>query len=130
MKRTSNKHNKHTKVRTAHQTGLIAESLAAWYLRAKGYRILETRYKTRYGEVDIIARHKNAIVFVEVKARQSGDDALSAVTHKMKTRIERAAQDYVSRHPAAQGLGMRFDFIAMSPPFFVRHLDNAWRPAT
>ena len=125
MKKTNQKNK-----RTTYQTGIIAEQIAIYALRLKGYRILAQRYKTRYGEIDIIARHKNAIVFIEVKARQGEDEALSAVTHKMKTRIENAARDYISRNPVVQELSVRFDFIAISPPFFFRHLDNAWRPAT
>lgn len=118
------------KPKTAHETGLIAETASVWFLRFKGYRILERRYKTRYGEIDIIARHKNTVVFVEVKARKDAEDALHAVTPKMKSRIERAALDYMARHEALQNMDVRFDFIAIAPPFFVRHLDNAWRPAT
>lgn len=121
---------KTNKPKTAHETGLIAETLAVWFLRLKGYRILARRYKTRYGEVDIIARHKNMIVFVEVKARKNAEDALNAVTLKMRSRIERAALDYMARHEKVRDMGMRFDFVAIVPPFFVRHLDNAWRPAT
>lgn len=116
--------------RTNHATGLLAETLALWLLRLKGYRILAQRYKTRYGEIDIIARKKNALVFIEVKARRSKIEALEAVTHKMTQRIEKAALDYIKRHPAVQGCAPRFDFIAISLPFFYRHLDNAWRPAT
>jgi putative endonuclease len=121
---------KNKTTRTSHRTGLIAERIAVWCLRAKGYRILAQRYKTRYGEIDIVARHKDTIVFIEVKARKLKNDALESVTHKMKTRIERAALLYIAQHEYAQDMGVRFDFIALSPPFFFRHLDNAWRPAT
>ena len=63
----------------AFRTGLSAESYAAAYLMAKGYRILAKRFRTPYGEIDIVARRRNLIVFIEVKARASLDDAAYAV---------------------------------------------------
>ena len=64
----------------AFRTGLSAESRAAALLMAKGYRILAKRFRTPYGEIDIVARKRNLLVFVEVKARASLDDAAYAVT--------------------------------------------------
>lgn len=118
------------KHRTAHSKGLLAETVAVWFLRVKGYRILARRYKSRFGEIDIIAARKQMIVFIEVKTRKNRNDALCAVTHNMRMRIEKAAQDYIARHRTAEDKILRFDFIALAPPFFIRHLDNAWRPAT
>jgi putative endonuclease len=59
----------------AFRLGLSAESRAAMLLMAKGYRIAARRFKTPFGEIDIVARRRNALVFVEVKARDSADDA-------------------------------------------------------
>jgi len=112
----------------AHRRGHMAESVAAVFLMLKGYRILSRRYKTPVGEIDIIARRGNAVVFVEVKTRKAIDTALESVTVKMKRRIERAGEYYLSTHPAEVGRDLRFDVIAISLPFFIRHLDNAWRP--
>ena len=55
----------------AFRTGISAESRAAAFLMAKGYRILAKRYRTPHGEIDIVARRRNLIAFVEVKARAS-----------------------------------------------------------
>ena|SRR5438046_3134045 len=55
----------------AFRTGVSAESRAAAFLMAKGYRILEKRFRTRYGEIDIVARRRNLVAFIEVKARAS-----------------------------------------------------------
>src|SRR6202011_2158397 len=59
----------------AFRTGLSAESRAAAYLMAKGYRILAKRFRTPYGEIDIVARRRNLLAFIEVKARASLDEA-------------------------------------------------------
>ena len=64
----------------AFRTGLSAESRAAAYLMAKGYRILAKRFRTPHGEIDIVAKRRNLIAFVEVKARATLDDAAFAVT--------------------------------------------------
>ena len=64
----------------AFRTGLSAESRAAAFLMAKGYRILAKRFRTPYGEIDLVARKRNLIAIIEVKARPSLDDAAYAVT--------------------------------------------------
>src|SRR5260221_6610880 len=71
----------------AFRTGLSAETRAAAYLMAKGYRILAKRFRTPHGEIDIVARRRNLIVFIEVKARASLDDAAYAVTPRQQQRI-------------------------------------------
>ena len=68
----------------AFRLGLSAESRAAAYLMAKGYRILAKRFRTPYGEIDIIARRRNLLAFVEVKARATLDDAAFAVTPRQQ----------------------------------------------
>lgn len=118
-----------SKKQKAYKQGVISEKLAAVFLRFKGYKILEQRFKTPVGEIDLIARKGKALVMVEVKQRRSIDEALESVTPKMRGRIERAALYYMHRHSGAQDLNLRFDLIAMQWPFLIRHLDNAWRPA-
>lgn len=100
---------------TSYQRGLRAEDMAAWFLRLRGYKILERRYKTPVGEVDVIARRGRCIVFVEVKARGTMDDALYAVQPKQVARVMRAGEYYMARHQLA-GREMRFDVIAVRPP--------------
>src|SRR6476469_4579760 len=76
----------------AFRTGLSAETRAAAFLMAKGYRILAQRFRTRYGEIDIVARRRNLLTFVEVKARATLDAAAYAVTARQQARIIEAAQ--------------------------------------
>src|ERR1700738_5338516 len=79
----------------AFRTGLSAETRAAAYLMAKGYRILAKRFRTPYGEIDIVARRRNLLAFIEVKARASLDEAAFAVTPRQQRRIIDAAQAWL-----------------------------------
>lgn len=114
--------------RKAYLKGLYGEYFAAIYLSFKGYRILERRFKTPAGEIDLVVTHGQTLVFVEVKTRNTIDDALSCFHPEMERRITRAANFFLSRYPGCNQLDMRFDFIAVAPFFHIRHLDNAWRP--
>ena len=74
------------------QKGRRAETIAAWFLIAKGYRILARRVRTRAGEIDIVARHRDSLVFVEVKARATLDSATIALHPAALRRIEAASR--------------------------------------
>jgi putative endonuclease len=106
----------------AFHTGLSAESRAAAFLIAKGYRILARRFKTPYGEIDVVARRRNLIAFVEVKARASLDDAAWAVTPRQQQRIINAAQAWLMAHPEHAEFEMRFDAMLIAPRSLPRHL--------
>src|SRR5271165_5044158 len=84
----------------AFRLGLSAESRAAMFLIAKGYRILARRFKTPFGEIDIVARRRRALVFLEVKARERADEAAEYVTGRGKQRIVAAAELWLARNPA------------------------------
>jgi putative endonuclease len=94
--------------------GISGENLACSELRRRGYAIVERRYRTRLGEIDIIAKDGNTIVFVEVKARLTDDfgGAAAAVTAWKQRRIARMAMDYLSRHRLHE-CPCRFDVIAI-----------------
>ena len=81
--------------------GRRAETIAAWYLRAKGYRIIARRVRTHAGEIDIIARHRDSLIFVEVKARATLDIALFALHPAALRRIEAASRVLAPRYGAA-----------------------------
>lgn len=84
------------------------------------------RYKTPVGEIDLIVHKKGMLVFVEVKARKTLEEAAQSITKRMQGRITRAGQYYISQNPHWGDKEIRFDVITVSPPFFIRHLDNAW----
>lgn len=110
----------------AFRLGLSAESRAAMLLLAKGYRIVARRWKTPFGEIDIVARRGRALVFVEVKARARIDDAAEAVTERTKRRIVAAAELWLARHADDVGRDIRFDVMLVAPGRIPRHLANAF----
>lgn len=81
-----------TERRRRDRKGRRAETVAAWFLVAKGYRILARRVRTRAGEIDIVARHRDSLVFVEVKARATLDSAIFALHPSALRRIEAASR--------------------------------------
>jgi putative endonuclease len=109
----------------AFQLGLSAESRAAMLLIAKAYRIVARRWKTPFGEIDIVARRRRSLVFVEVKARASADDAAEAVTERSKSRIVGAAEFWLASHPDDVNAEIRFDVI-LAPGKMPRHIANAF----
>ncbi len=106
----------------AFRTGLSAESRAAVSLMAKGYRILAKRYRTPYGEIDLVAKRRNLLAFIEVKARASLDEAAYAVTSRQQRRIIEAAQAWLMAHPEHAEFEMRFDVMLIAPRHLPRHL--------
>jgi putative endonuclease len=110
----------------AFHRGLSAESRAALLLIAKAYRILARRWKTPFGEIDIVARRRGVLVFVEVKARASMDAALEAVTERARQRIAAAAELWRARHPQHANGEIRFDVIVVTPGRMPRHIANAF----
>jgi len=106
----------------AFRTGLSAESRAAAFLIAKGYRILARRYRTPHGEIDLVARKRNLLAFIEVKARASLDEAAYAVTPRQQARIIDAAQGWLAAHPEHAEFDLRFDAILIAPRHLPRHL--------
>ena len=96
------------------QFGQRSELLAAHYLKLKGYRILETNYRAATGEIDIIARDKKTIVFVEVKARSSRrfGSPKAAVTPAKQRKISMAALEYLKR-TAQPNARARFDVVSI-----------------
>jgi len=99
----------------AFRTGLSAEARAAAYLVADGYRILAQRFKTRCGEIDIVAQRRNLVAFVEVKARARLDDAAYAVTPRQQQRIIDAARAWLAAHPEHAECELRFDALLIAP---------------
>ena len=97
-----------------HALGISGEELACAELQRRGYAILERRYRTRAGEIDIVARDRGTVVFVEVKTRSGGafGGAAAAVTAWKQRRVTHLALEYLSRHGLHQ-CPCRFDVVAI-----------------
>lgn len=115
-----------SKKQQSYERGLLAEKLAAGYLRLKGYKILRTRYKTPVGEIDLVAAKGDALVMVEVKARNDTASALESIDMKSQQRIENATLHFLASFPEFSSYGVRFDVIAFGRGYSLTHLDNAW----
>jgi putative endonuclease len=105
----------------ANRQGALAERLAAFLLRLKGYRILASRYRIRGGEIDIIAHRADTIAFVEVKVRPTLDEARAAIDEIKRRRISRAARTWLASNPWAAPLTWRGDAVFVAPWRFPRH---------
>ncbi len=95
--------------------GKAGEDCACRELERRGYAILARRYRSRYGEIDIIARDGPTVVFVEVKGRTSsrfGEPAEAVTLHK-QTRVTAMAEDYLARHRLLN-VPCRFDVVAIA----------------
>jgi putative endonuclease len=110
----------------AFQTGISAESRAAIFLIAKGFRILARRWRSPVGEIDIVARRRSLLVFVEVKARASLDDAAWSVTDRQRGRIAAAAEAWLARYPDQRIRDIRFDAMLVAPRRIPRHIIAAF----
>ena len=101
--------------RTSYSTGLWAEFLARNYLRLHGFRIVQSRYitgrNTHRAEIDIIARRRNLLIFIEVKHRPDLHAVFDAIASHQSARLRRAAETYIARTGWAGDA--RFDVIAV-----------------
>ncbi len=93
------------------------ETLAAQHLQEKRYQIIERNWHCRYGEIDLIARDDETLVFIEVKTRraQTTEDAFASVTPTKQQRFIAAVHEYLDQHADEETL-WRIDVIAIALP--------------
>ena len=112
--------------KTTYKTGLNAERMCRIALRLKFYRILAQRYKTPFGEIDVIAARGNTVVAVEVKFRATRDAAVESISVQQQARIANALQYFIMRKPCLANFNLRFDVMLASPARWPTHIKNAW----
>jgi putative endonuclease len=102
-------------MRDSYKFGKDSEAVAAKYLKNKGYKIIEQNYRNRIGEIDIIAKDKNALVFVEVKARKSNyfGSAKWGVTPTKQRKMSMVALQYL-KETNQVNTKARFDVVAIN----------------
>jgi putative endonuclease len=113
------------KRQAAERGGRRAETLAAWWLRLKGWQILGQRVRTPVGEVDLVVRRGRTLAFVEVKARADDGQAALALDDFRLRRVARAAEALTARY-ARPGDTIRIDALFVVPGRLPRHLANVW----
>ena len=111
----------------AYRRGHRSEWLAAAALMAKGYRIVARRYRTRLGEIDLIARRGDLVAIVEVKARPTLAAAMDAIGGTSERRIEAAADLWLARQRDYARLSLRFDMVAVLPWRWPVHVPDVFR---
>ncbi|GHD16872.1 YraN family protein [Tianweitania populi] len=111
----------------AYKRGHTSEGLAALALMLKGYRIVARRYRTKGGEIDLIARRGNLVLIVEVKARANLSQAMDAISPSAQRRIEAAADLWLARQPDYARLSLRFDMVAVLPWRWPIHVPNIYQ---
>jgi putative endonuclease len=107
--------------------GRFAESLCAWHLRLRGYRVVARSFRSAVGEIDIVARRGSVLAVVEVKGRGDLAAAAESVGRRQRRRIARATEAFVKARPGYAGLDLRFDVMLVRPWRLPRHLTGAWR---
>ncbi|SOB79568.1 putative endonuclease [Sphingomonas guangdongensis] len=111
--------------RAAEAAGRRGERIAGWWLRLKGWRILDRRVRTPAGEVDLVAKRGALIAFVEVKTRRTVGELDLAIDQRRLARVAAAAEYLMPRYATA-GEDIRVDVLLVAPGQMPRHLENAW----
>ena len=115
--------------------GDFGERTAAAHLEAKGYRIIDRKFRVRDAEIDLVARDADALVFVEVRTRRGAYPGMAAlsITRKKAAQLLVAAEWYIERHPDAANLPLRIDVVAIELAAGgllqnIIHIEDAVRP--
>ena len=114
------------KRKQTYEAGLFAEFLAKVLFRLKGYRIIEQRYKTGLGEIDLIVKRGSHISFVEVKYRKTLEDAAFSLSHHQKKRISKTAANWLAKHDDLSYESLSFDVVLFAPWKRPAHITNAF----
>lgn len=113
-----------SKGRKNHKAGVWAERAAARRLKLYGFEVLEERYKTKEGEIDLIAKRDGLLVFVEVKQRKNTLE--EAITHTQMQRIIHSAMLYLAAHDEYANFTMRFDAMLYQTKGKLLYVPHAW----
>ncbi|MGB3457466.1 MAG: YraN family protein [Litorimonas sp.] len=115
--------------KAAERAGRRAEIWVGLYLLVTGHRILARRFRGPHGEIDLIARRRRTVLFVEVKQRRSGDPALEPVTARSEERILRTGETFLARHPdyVRRGFALRYDIVVVRGRWHLEHRRDVFR---
>jgi len=107
----------HHLVLNSRQSGAQWEKIAESFLRARGLKLLQRNFSSRFGEIDLVMEDEKTVVFVEVKYRKSSQhgSGADAVTYHKQGRISRTAAWYLAKNPHRAEQVCRFDVISIDP---------------
>ena len=111
--------------KAAEQSGREGEARAAWFLRLRGWRVLDRRVRTPAGEIDLVVRRGSLVAFVEVKTRKTAAELDYAIDEHRLARVAAAAELLGPRY-MQEGDDMRVDVVLIAPRTRPRHIENAW----
>ena len=120
----------HQRRRLAEKRGRFAEWKVRWFLWFKGYRLIARRWRCAAGEIDLILRHRNRLIFAEIKYRQHGMTN-QILSRRQQQRITKAASLFLAKNPTFTTFDCQFDFIILQAGQNfgigkITHIRNAW----
>ncbi len=114
--------------KSTYRWGIWAEFWASVYLQMNRWRILERRWRSPFGEVDLIVSRGKMVAFVEVKARKNELKGLACLTEHQWRRIEATADYFMASRKDLRHCSWRFDAVIVVPYRLPRHFPNIWHP--
>ena len=112
------------KTGVSYSYGCIGEKLALEFLTNKGYVFIAQRFKTPYGEIDLIMRNETILVFIEVKKRTFLKEALFSLSSRQIERIINTSLIFLQKNPDFQMMSFRFDLVGISQIGKIHHIQN------
>ncbi|MCL2566992.1 MAG: YraN family protein [Alphaproteobacteria bacterium] len=112
-------------IKTSYSLGKSSESRAAKYLKKCGWQVIAMNYKTKFGEIDILAEKDNTLVAFEVKYRENEEALPYVISDKQQKRIQNALLFFQQNNSKYNDYYMRFDAVLLSKSS-INHIENAW----
>ena len=109
---------------SSYQLGIEAESLVIQYFESLDFCVISQRYKTKFGEIDLILNKNNQIIFVEVKARSRKTTIEEIITKKQLDRNYAAAEFFLSEFPQYSTHDCQFDLMIVYKKKIISHIEN------
>lgn len=113
-------------LQNTYDRGIQGESIALAFLKLNGYDVLNTRYRTPYGEIDIIATYGRLLVCVEVKTRHTLGGGIQSLSRRQQERIMNGYLYFIQQHPRYIAYPVRFDLIVCAPNTKPLHFPHAF----
>lgn len=113
-------------MKSTYERGIHAEASAKIYLEKKGFSLIKARYRTPFGEIDLLMHDGDVIVAIEVKYRKHAADSFDCLKARQQKRIENALLFYTHENGLNSPL-LRLDVVLLSPGKQITHIENAWQ---